>query len=848
METKVDACDIHLQGSPIAKSVLEEMTKKDFEALKKAMAKKDPKAVAEMRAIMDANIKATIEDGIDFRLRKVSDIIKVQDIVNKLTRNGINGEPIKTYSEVVKQREKHLYGRNSVDTRARNLRNHYRNMQGHFETIFKTNENTTAPKSIRDIKKGSPQEEELYILIRSYEHEIDPATLTPEKVNGMLKTATEMQRLALSVVTYNAYTRKSMGQFGISTKFSKNFVVKRRYDWAAIEKMSPDQFASYMYRRLDIEKTFGSGVTEEQALFKLRDVYREMKQNAVEKLDITSGKEYMGSSANSMQVKFEWKGHKEAYEAFRDLSVGGLKDQIEQSANAMANKAISVSEFGYNAKEVSQAVSKELLARYNETPSTMDQWRLAKIQRAEKELTGQQHLIQGSMTNFSNNMRFFQAFTKLGNAVTGTVLDAVDNGRQSFYMNGSFFSGVKDYMQGFAKVTAGMNDAEKLELAHTMNLIFSHLSNAEGMRLASGDIATRGGRITNLIQEHGSKAINMATLLPFQTARSNLASGIAGSRSFAKLIDSAKKGELNKFQKDFLKEYGFSDNEVKALASGAFERTANWSDTPIFTGTGIRQALMDQSPEKVAKALGVAPEVAGQAVLDLATKVESVVNDWASRGTPKPELATKTLMGKNIENEGVRVAIGLMTQFLDTPVAQGQYMMELAEKLYRVNDGNLMGVIKDGAVPSAAYLTTGLTLYVAADAMMSAVTNKASMIDKYNNGDKEARNSIMLNAIGRTGYVPFVFEMIESQMNSGYNKTALDTFGSPALGTLRDTLRVMQGLDGEGGIGLDEYIKRQLPTNAIVPRAINNWSGKYFWDDNSGSFNSSGTFPQIGSN
>ena len=840
-----DVCDIHLKDSVLGKKFLEDLTGQDMKRIQKELKKKSPAEMAEMRDLMNATVRSLINDGIDFRIKEIADTIKVQEIISKYTHDKVTGEPLKTYSEVVTNRLRSLVGRNSVDTKARNLRNHYRNMLSHFESMYKANENTGV-KSISDIKKGSPEEEELYILSRQYEHEIDPATLTPEKVQSFLNgnpPATEMQRLALSLVTYNAYTRKSMSTFGISTKYSKNFVVKRRYDWAAVKEFNPEQFADYMYKRIDVEKTFGKGTTEEAARFKLRDIHKEMLHSANEKLDVTSSKEYSGSAANSMATKIEWKGHKEAYEAHRDLSVGALKDQVEQSANSMADRAIGVSEFGYNAEKVLAEVSADLIKGYGTEPSAMDMWKLSQIKRAEKELSGRAHLATGGLTNLQNNVRFFTAFTKLGNAVTGTVLDAVDNGRQAFYMNGSFFGGVADYAASFTKATLGMSKEQRLESANNLNLIFTHLSNAEGMRLASGDIATKGGALTNFIQEHGSRALNYATLLPIQTAFSNIASGTAGARQFSKLIGSAKNGKLNKFQKDFLNEYGFTKQEVDALAGGFFEDAPNWSDTPIFTGTGIRNALNTKKPDEVAKILGVSESMAGDSVIKLATKVESVINDWASRGTPKPELATKTLMYKNVDDEGVRFAVGMATQFLDTPIAQAQYIIELAQKLNRMNGGGvsgMIGTIKDGALPSATYLATGLSLYMAADTVMAIATNRESILQKYNNSGAAERNSIMLNAIGRTGFVPFLFEMIETQSNGGYNKTALDTFGSPALSTVRDTLRLAQGLDGEGGITPSEFAYRQSPTNSIPARALNNWSGQFtgekLWDDKKGTF------------
>lgn len=830
----VDVCAVKLE-----KSFLDE---KDVREIEKVLHKKSPEEMKEILALVKENLRRQVEDGIDFKFRQMADKVQEEKLFRQLTTDPISKEAIKTYSEAVKRRLNHLVGRNSVDTRARSLRNHFRTKIDEFEAMFRTYENQNF-KSLRDIKSGSPEERELYKRVYQHYEAIDPDKLTPQAIEGMLKGKDEIDRLALSLVTYNEYARKTLGKYGVSVKFNNQYVMKRRYDWAALEKMGPEKFAEFMYDKLDIEKTFGEKVTREQALLKLRDIHSEFEKNALERTSVLSSKEFNGSRANSIARKFFYKNADTAYDAFKELSVGGMREQFEKNAMNMANTAIKVSEFGYDAAKVMDNVSKRLHDHYRTKPKAIDQWREARIKQAELELTGQQNHVQGAMTNFANNTRFLMAFGKLGNAVTTAVLDVLDTGRQVFYVNGNLFGGFAEYASAMTKVTAGMNREQRMELANQLGIIYSHMSNAEGMRLANGDLAVNGGRLTQIINEHGGKAMNYATWLPTQTGLSKLSSGLVGAQNFSRLVDKvASGGKLNKFEIDTLKEYGFSKQEMALLGSKLVERTQNWSSTAIFTGSGIRNSLLSLSPERVAKELGVDPHVAGQAVLDLATKYESFVNDFVARGTPTPELATKTLMMKGVDNEVVRAAINLGTQFMDTPLAQFENMMELKDKLVRINAGDRLGLTRDVIGHSIAYIPFGVGAYFAADIAMAAITQRETLIDKYRNGDAETRKRVMLNALGRTSYIPFLFEMLESQTGGGYNKTALDSFGSPALSTGRDILRLMQP-QGSGGIGLKDFARRTLPSNAIPVRAMNNYygrlTGEKAFDDRGGFFGDS---------
>lgn len=869
MTTKIESCDTHIKGTTLSmketaqlmrklesekarleKKLAEEkalrdpngapISKKDKQKVL-GMLENDPDVLAEMKDTLFKTIQSQIEDGLETKARQVSDLVKVQDIVDRFTKNPLNGETFKDAGDVILNRLNSLVGRNSVDTRLRVLRNHMRNKLDEFELMFRTSENQTV-KSLRDIKKGSDEERILYKKVYEYTEQMDVDNLTPEKARAMLAGKDEIDRLALSLVAYNEYTRKTMGQFGVSVKYNQHYVMKRNYDWAPMEKMGREGWAEYMYDRLNIEQTFGEGTTRDQALLKLRDVYGDFEKKATDRTSHLSNKDVVGDKSNSKAVKFHYKDADHAYMAFRDLSVGGMREQFERNAMAMSSTAIQISEFGYDTNFVSNRVNERINTMYPGRRSTLDQWREARIEAAEKELTGRQHLVQGSVTNFFNNVRFMTAFTKLGNTLATTIADGVENNRQAFYVNGDFFGGLLEWTSGITKQMVGMTAEQRLDFANTFGVILSHQSNAEAMRMATGDLATNGGALTKLIQEHGGKALNVATLLPMQTGYSKIASAMNGAYQFSKLVDAANSGKLNKFQRDTLNEYGFTKQEIAALGN-LVERTSTWG-SPIYTGKGIRELLTHKGgPELIAKELGVKPDVAGKAVLELATKYESFVNDFVVRGTPTPELATKTLLFKGVQNEYLRGLIGLTTQFMDTPLAQAENVVSLARKLQRINtkDGKLdmAGITGDVLGHTAVYGVTGVSMYLAADAVMSAATNSEALVQKIYNGDADQRRRGFVQALSRTGLVPYVAEVFDNQWGGGYNKTVLDTFIGPNWGTIRDTARLLQSNE-EGGLEFTEFLKRQGPANAIPVRALNNWaekvSGEKLWADKKGTF------------
>jgi hypothetical protein len=873
----VDSCSTKLDGSLLAQKEVQKLikdTQKKIAALEKKIAEEkrltspegdplskgeqdkaakliaDPTRLAEIKEELWKGIESQIEEGLEFKAKQVADLVRVQDLYHQVTTDPFNKQTLKTGSEVVLNRLNRLVGKNSVDTKLRVLRNHFRNYIDEFEMMFQCGSNEKF-KSIRDIAKGTDEEAELYMKVYQFMQQPDIENISMEKAAAMVKGKGDLDKLAMALIHYNEYTRKAMGQFGVSVKFNPNYVMKRRYDWASLKEMGQAKWADYMSDKLDLKKTFGDGVREiskEEAVIALRNVWSKFEANAQKRTSVLSSKTSIGAKDASMEVKFFYKDAKSAYESFRDNSVGGMREQFEHNAMGMAGTAIQISEFGYNSAKVLERLQKKIDKAYPGDKTTMDQWRESRILAAEKELSGQQNIVQGSFTNFVNNWRFMTAFTKLGTTLATTVGDAVANNRHAFYVNGDLFGGMMEWSNNMRKMISpqaigGYSKEEMQEIANTFGAIMAHQSNSEGLRMATGDLATNGGALTRLIQTHGGMAMNLATLLPTQTGWSKVSSVLGGASQFAKLMDDAKTGKLNKFQLETLNEYGFSKQEVALLNSGLVERHDAWSSRTLFSGTGVRRLLDTAHPEQIAGILGVKPEMAGRAVVDLSMKVDSFINDALTDGTPTPELRTKTLLSKGVENQYLRGVINLTTQFMDTPLAQAESFVDLSKKLYRVNlkDGKLdkIGMTKDMMSHLSIYTVAGVSMYLATDAVISALTNSESMLQKAYRGDEEERRRVFIKSISKIAVLPYVSELIDNQWGGGYNKTAMDTFIGPNWGTVRDSLRLIQSNE-DGGMEVTEFLKRQGPSNAHLIRGFNNWAaevrGNKLWDDNKGTF------------
>lgn len=809
-------CIVHLEGGV--------MTRGEAERVMSEIKAASPEDLSNLSEEVRQKIMDQIEDSIDGKVKQVSDMVLAHKMADELLEGS------KTVMDVARRRLDRLVGRNSLDTQRRVKRNALSNNMSEMQRMFRTQENPKY-RRLSDVAEGTDEERALYTKIRDFQEELTPDKLTPEKINSLLKGADELDRLAYSVAAHNAYMRQFAHRHGIAVRFDKNYVIQRRYDAERLRKLKPEGFIDLMIGEnglLDVQQTFGN-LDRESMEGMLRGIYNDiLRDESSHMLSWTKGG---GASKGALHArKFVFKDANAEYDAFNQLSIGSLAEQIDGNDYGLATSGVKIQNFGYDHQKVLAYMEDRITKKFGpdayelgKLDKTRVSWLNARSKQAESDFTGDNNFVATSLTDTTTAIKTAMALTKLGNAVTTAMLDVVDTGRQVFYVNGSMFGGFKDYTQNFWKVTAGMSHEQRAELADQLGVVLTNLSSGESMRLARGDLSTSDSPVGKILGKFGDKAFNIATLLPAQTSRSKLSSALVGAKNFASLMDKVKKGDtLNKFEADTLKEYGFSRHEISVLANNV-ERTKTFS-SDILTGKNIRDSLLSKNPEEVASMLGVSPEDAGEAVLKLAEKYQGFINDFFTRGTPTPELATKTLLFKGTGNEMATAAMGVLTQFMDTPMAQLGNLRELAVKLQRINnveDAELAQIVRaigpDFFRHSLTYVPVGMSSYIAYDLAFSAVMQKESFIDKWSKGSEEERKGLFLDALGRTSYVPFVAELIENQTSKYYNVNAMDTFNSPGIGMLRDVLSTMPG----GDMDMSDFLKRHSP-NAAPLQLIKN--------------------------
>lgn len=810
-------CGIHLAEAIADRAELDAQIKRLKDELKDAPADKQSRIKELIRDTAEMHAQQSIKGTYN----RLMDAVTTQQKVRRYTHDPISGKPYANRSDMILGRLNSLVGRDGVDTKLRSVKNSIIANHAQMEKLFGCYDNKTF-KSMGDIFDGSVAEKELYIRVRDLEEEISPSSLTPERVVSLIKKygQDDIGRLALAFQANNGFTRSVMAKNGIDVKYAKNYVMKRRYDFDRVAKLSPEEFSNFLIDKLDLEKTFGSS-DREYASRQLAKVHKEMLENDPSKVSMSTADEFTSTGNTSVSRKFKFIDGQAEYEVFRELSTGGMVDQFLRNTRSSAATAVRVSEFGFNPKVVMENVEKELDKLMPASTSTkaqmLDSWRMNQIKRAQKELMGYNNVAKTGWTTFANTVRFTMAFGKLGNAIPTTMLDVLDNNRQVFFMNGEFFGGLLEYGANMKKVIVDMNKQQRIEFASSMGQMQSYVVNGEAMRM--GDMVSGKGGIGNFLNKYGSKLMNWATLLPTQTSMSQVASMFTAGNKFGEMLAEFSMGNSSAYAKDFFSQYGFSSKELTLLSK--IKKTETWG-RPILTVSDVAQ-LFYEGPQKISAMLGVDEKSAGDALNNLIDKYARVIDDYTVRGTPTPELSARTVMMRNTDDEVLRAAISLGTQFMDTPIAQFQNGKELLEKLNRVHAGDTMALTRAIAGHGAVYLTAGISTYLATDMLFSMVMGKESRVDKFVKGDKAERMTILAQAAGRTSFVPFAAEVLADQFSGRYNKTGLDAFGSPALSTGRDVLRVLQP-NSMGGLPLEKFLYKQLPTNALPVQFIKNWS------------------------
>jgi hypothetical protein len=748
-------------------------------------------------------LKQLAEDKIDHETKKLHDTYVARRNIKKATKNA------RTLRRALKNRLDEVVGRAGLDTKRNVYQNRLLNKVEQYSRMY----GVPKGKGLESIKADSDLEKDLFKAIRKVDiRDLAPEInkLTKSQASKLAEGKSDIERLALSIASFNEYSRRFLNQHGQAIRYAKDYTVKFRYDLEKIKQgYSRGEFAQEIFRRLDIEKTY-EGIDlnipgkRKKIIEELEELYDTLGKEENRKIN-DFGDASIQSRANSVSRKFVWKSDEDAYHIFKTMSRDGLTKQIEQVTWGMANTALKISEFGYDHKKVAKQFQDTLIEMYpGQSGNRLDSYTKQRLVQAEADFTGDNTYAAGGLSTFTTAIKTMNNVKLLGNVLKQAMLDNLDVGRQSYYVQGKGFGALLDYQREFL-ATFGKHDKEFFkEVAQHVGIVLQYYTSESSMRVARGELSSSGlSKFANATDRAGNFMMSISTFLPWQTTKSKMASGVIGASIFTDMLDKVSvangilnKSKLNKFEVDTFREYKISDREMAMLKE--VEAIETWTGKKIISGKLIRDHILTSDPSVVSKKLGIKMEQVADAALDLADKYDMYVTDFFNRGTPTPQLAAKTALLKASNLEGWNVAMSLVTQFKDTPMMQLIAYNELLEKLKRINGvegkdifgAEGLAVIRaigpEALAQTVPHMMAGMTAYLFYDLIWSFATGQDSFITKLSQADPEERNTMLLNIAGRTSVVPFAFEFA-NDATSIYGKGAAQFFTSSPTGDLIDT-------------------------------------------------------------
>lgn len=840
-------CEVHLKGTAYDIDEIDEIIK----------AAEGITDLAEREAFLRDELLRAKKDTRQSLIARAHDATLAKKLIEKYSKDATS------YTEMLERAHKDLVGRNGVDTQRIRVKNILLNTLQELETL------TGSVDGLRKLKGGSAEEKAVFTTVIRITREM--GALDVAKMTGANKQAyiqevlqkiskgtkpTETEKMAVTIAAYNEFTRQFMRKNGVPVKYHDAFVVKRRYDPRIIEVKGVTVWAEQMAAAVDAKASFGREMSKSDLIKKMEGIGKAiLKNDALNSSFFDFGLD--GKPKLKRKRELVFKSDEDAYNIFNNMSTESLAAQVQNSAWALASEAIKTNRLGYTPDATYKAVLQQITKKAEDIPPSIrkkeaGKWRQRikeiKLHQAIGDLAGSNKYAPTGLSTLGTTAKMMNSIGLLGNAVTTAMLDPLDVARQVFYVQGKGnFGGILDWYGNFINVVketgvkkAIMGDFSAMqELNSHLGLVTQYIATDSSMRMVRGEIAGGGIKwgdkiygedISKNIEKGSSTAMKIATLLPQQTAASKTASGLVGAKVFVDMLDTVKskgmKG-LNDFEMDTLKEYGLSEQDMKFLAS--VERFDTWGGQKILSGKLIREKLSSGDFKKqitdAAKLYGVDEDKVVNNVMEAANKYENFMVDFFSRGTPTPELAAKTALFKASNNEIINVAVGALTQFLDTPTMQLISYKELVEKMARLNghkDGNVRDFIQavgpQIAAHTAMHASIGFGMYLAYDAIWSGIVGKDPKFQKLMNSKGAAQREIVYDILGRTSAIPFAFEMINAGSSRYHNGNMLDMMNSPTMSLTQDLFSVA---NPHSNMTTKKFLKRRLP-NAWFIQAVNN--------------------------
>jgi hypothetical protein len=841
----------------------------------------------DLKDITDEELKANLMKkelalSMKEKIEMAKSIARDKQLAKKLTVDVTQGS--KSYTEILGKLGEILWGRNSIDTVRRRYQNQMKNQLADLANLFGSKD------GFGGIETGSKMEHKIHAYVENMD-DIDISRLHGEgakaNADAILKEIfpgveefTEAHRLALALKAYNDWELQFLNSHGIPVKRHKGYVIKRRYDPRIIEKMNakdPDGWAKFVYERLNVEKTFDRKLTKAQAIQRLTRIANKIDKNAFKAASVMNT-DFDGKPRIKRRREFVFKDADASYEIFKELSVKGLADQLEDSQWSSASQAIKTKRLGTNHTKVIEQVNEGIADYVSRLPgkegiktklsakaekvskgkglvkgvaavlpgSAKVSWRESlkemRINQALGELTGENSYVTNGISTVGTALKMTHSIGKLGNTLTVAMLDPVDANRQVFFTNGEVLSGLMAWHKNMFNVIKEMSkkggpisilkgDFKALqELNSHLALVTHHISTEGSMRIARGDLAT-DGNISQQIEKSASNVMKIFTMLPQQTGISKTSTAILGAQTFTRMIDKVKGGKkLNPYELDTMKMYDISESEAKFL--GEIQRYTGWANESLLTPKQVLHHLTDggdfkKNLKKAAKMLGVEESQVPAAISNLSGKYGNFLNDFFTRGTPTPELQAKSALFKASGSQAWNVVAGLATQFKDTPFAQLGAYKEMYDKVKRLHshpDAGVREMIKAVGKPMAAQIglhtAVGGSMFLMYDAIWSAIMNKESYMEKLASGDSDRQRMALLSIADKTSAVPFLFEAVNNATGSYHDQSVLNTFSNPTWSMIE---QMAKASNVNNRTEFKSVLKKNMPNAWMFQLYKNHW-------------------------
>jgi len=240
---------------------------------------KTPEIAQGMIAELDAEIKATTR-----AMQKTE--VTYTDALAEAVKNIVEGNDLKAKEEQLRQLislEKRVEAYKKIRRSSDTYQGVYGILTGNYdnaengrisiETIQNRNVSRIMGGFVSDLRTR-----QLFDLFQSRDSEVYLAqallALGENDTNALRAIPKDIVEIAELVLKYQEETRRMMNEGGAIVRKRSDFIASQSHDMLKIKASSPEDYISYLRERLDLEKTFGAGASDEQINQALLFVYQ----------------------------------------------------------------------------------------------------------------------------------------------------------------------------------------------------------------------------------------------------------------------------------------------------------------------------------------------------------------------------------------------------------------------------------------------------------------------------------------------------------------------------------------------------------------------------------------------